>query len=113
MRQCYTSAKTGPMSDLKARLQEFILEAISNDYENFHGILEQVLNWSVDSGLVPSRSDVIEVLGRAIHDGYAQAFLLSTQAPHVQPVAFSLDRLDELWFRVSPKGKQVVADLEG
>jgi hypothetical protein len=92
-------------------LRDFVLEAVSNDYESFEQILEQVVRWSSDRGLSATRAEIIPILENAIRDGYVQAYILSAEQPHTQIVEFSLDRLDSLWFYVTPKGKQFVTEL--
>jgi hypothetical protein len=55
-----------------------------------------------------ARDAVAAALVHAIREGKAKAYLLSPQPPHSLAVEFSLDRIDELWFYVIPKGKQFV-----
>jgi hypothetical protein len=92
-------------------LDELVLEAASNDFESFQCILAQVTKWSDEKGLPTSRQEVLEALQRVIREGYALAYLLSPQEPHSQTVEFSLDRLDDFWFYVTPKGRELVINL--
>jgi hypothetical protein len=99
------------MSDLNLILYEFVLEAVANDYESFECILKQVMQWATGQVLNVAREEVAEALRRAIREGDVQAFLLSPQPPYSQTVEFSPDRLDDLWFYVTPKGKRLVAQF--
>ena|SRR5438105_1547127 len=92
-------------------LDDFVLEAMSNDYESFQCILDQVRKWSDEKGLSTSRGQVLEALQRVITQGYARSFSLSPHEPYCYPAEFSLDRLDELWFHVTPKGRELVINL--
>ena len=92
-------------------LDEFVLEAASNDFESFQCILDQVMRWSDEKGLRPSRQEVLEALQRVIRAGYALSYMLSPQEPHSQTVEFSPDRLDDFWFYVTPKGRDLVINL--
>ena len=100
------------MNDSRQMLHDLVLEAMANDYESFDCILDQVSPWATGRGVSVTRREVAEAVERAILDGCAQAYLLSPQPPHSQPVAFSSDRLDDLWFHVTPKGMQRVKELE-
>ena len=92
-------------------LDEFIVESASNDFESFQCILDQVMTWSEQKGIRPSRQEVLEALQRVIRDGYALPYRLSPQEPHFQIEEFSSDRLDDLWFYVTPKGRELVISL--
>ncbi len=91
--------------------RDFVLEAVSNDYESIDQILEQVVSWSNNQGLIPTHEDIVGILENTIKEGYVQAYLLSAEEPRIQVVEFSPDRLDRLWFYVTPKGKEIVAQL--
>jgi hypothetical protein len=92
-------------------LDEFVLEAMSNDYESFQCILQQVTKWSDEKTLPARRQEVLEALQRVIRQGYALPYLLSPQKPYSQAVEFSPDRLDDFWFHVTPEGRELVISL--
>jgi len=100
------------MTDATQALHDLVLEAMANGYESFECVLEQVLPWASQRGIKAARSDVAKGLEWAIREGYAKAYLLSAQPPHSQPVAFSRERLDDLWYYVTPNGMQRVEQLE-
>lgn len=84
------------------------MNVIADDYESFEIVWEHVLKWAAERGLAVQRDAVAETLERAIREGDARAYLLSPQPPHSQSVDFSLDRIEDLWFYVTPKGKQAI-----
>jgi hypothetical protein len=92
-------------------LDELVLEAASNDFESFQCILDQVTKWFDEKGLATSRQEVLDALQRMIREGYALAYLLSSQEPHSETVEFLPDRLDDFWFYVTPKGRELVINL--
>ena len=99
------------MKSRERLLDEFILEAASNDFESFQCILDQVTKWCDEKGLRTSRQKVLEALQRVIREGYALTYLLSPQEPHSQTVEFSPDYVDDFWFHVTPKGRELVISL--
>ncbi len=100
------------MKNRERSLDEFIIEAVANDYENFECIVGQVTKWTARTGLHTNRQELIDSLERAVREGYALAYLLSPREPHSQVVDFSRARIDELWFYVTPKGREFVKALQ-
>ena len=97
------------MSHNEQALYEIVLINMADDYESFEYLLEHAQKWSIESGIIVTRDAVAAALGRAIREGDAKAYLLSPQPPYSQAVEFSLDRIDGLWFYVTPKGKGIIA----
>jgi hypothetical protein len=97
------------MSDNEQALYENVLNEEADDYESFEYLLEHSQNWANERGESVTRDEVAAALVRAIREGDAKAYLLSPHPPHSQVAEFSLDRIDDLWFYVTPKGKQFVA----
>lgn len=87
-------------------LGECVLTAIADDYENFDKIFEQTKRVAELKKLAVSRRDVTMALEKAIADRTAEAYFLSAQPSECRKVAYSRDRLDELWFYVTKLGKQ-------
>jgi len=90
-------------------LYEVVLSNMADDYESFEYLLEHVQQWASEKGVSVTRDVVAEALGRSIRNGDAEAYILSPVPPHSQVVEFTIDRIDDLWFYVTPKGKQIVA----
>ena|ERR1700674_4643285 len=101
------------MDDLQNQLRGFVMEAVANDYESFACVLEMVSQWLAERDLQASRDVVAAALHRAINEGYVQAYVLWLHEPHSQVVEFSPDRLDDLWFYLTPSGKRLVDQLQG
>ena len=99
------------MDDFQHQLKGFVLEAVANDYESFASILEMVSQWLAKGELQASRVAIAAALNRAINEGYVQAYLLSPHEPHSKVVESSPDRLDDLWFYITPSGKRLVDQL--
>lgn len=92
------------MSTRQLTIDEHVLQAIADDYESFELIAEQVDKWMKEDNVPePSSCEVSDALGRLIHQGHAQAYVLPPTPPHVTPVEFSQDRLHELWYYATAK----------
>jgi hypothetical protein len=92
-------------------LLESVLEAVVNDYESFECIVEQTSEWAKKKGLAVTRAEITRALRQRIHEKYIQPYLLSSQPPYSQKVEFQPDRIGELWFYVTPKGKEFVTSF--
>jgi len=69
--QLASRASEGKMRAMKNRqrsLDEFIIEAVADDYENFEWIFEQVTKWTAGTGLHSNRQQLIDSLERAIRE---------------------------------------------
>ena len=77
------------------------MSEIADDYET----LDHIFDWLQDHyGLGTSRAELVDVIGKLIADGYAQAYRLSPQPPYSTPVAFSRTEPESLWFYLTPIG---------
>jgi hypothetical protein len=93
---------------LMEMLSEFCLRAISDDYENFAKVLTDVASWTKERGVKANSESILSALEALISDGYAQAYILSSDPPgNAKAVSYSRDRLEELWFYLTPNGKQL------
>ncbi len=92
-------------------LQSLVITAMANDYEDFEMILHETLNWAPQKGLTVAREEVIEALEQLIEDGYAQAWVLSPTSP-AEVVPYSRENLDNLYFYVTPRGRELVHKYE-
>ena len=96
------------MKDLHQIITEYALRAISDDYEDFERVLKDVSGWTAERGITVDRQAVVKALEGLISDGCAQAYLLSAKA---EPVDYSADRVDEVWFYVTSKGKELAGQF--
>jgi len=98
---------------MEASIRNYVLSAIANDYEEFEMVFGEVAKWAEEDGKIGvAREEIIGELERLINEGYAQAYLLSPQDPHAEPVTFSADNIGDLWFYVTPKGKRLVNEFQ-
>jgi hypothetical protein len=99
----------------KQRAFQLVINALADGYQNFKGILQLVKICSAESGREPrmTSGEVNEALRKAIREGYIQSYHLSPHPPHSQAVPFSADRLDELWFSLTPKGRRLLTSFGG
>ena len=84
------------------------MTAISDDNEDIETVRRYVQKFhetTISSG------QASRALGELVQDGLAQAYLLSPQPPHATKVGFDPNRIDELWFYVTPEGKKFVQEL--
>ena len=101
------------MGNSDQTIREYTLRAISDDYEEFERICQDVTGWASECGLAADRSAILRALEALLTEGYAQAYLLSTNpAIKPQPVSYSASNLDELWFYVTSKGMQRAKQLQ-
>jgi hypothetical protein len=99
------------MSGRAEMLRQFILEAMANDYESFECIEEQVKKWMKNEQTGVTKQELALTLETLITEGYARAYILSPVPPHSKFEKFSLERLDELWYHLTTRGKQLVKAL--
>ena len=88
--------------------EELVLRAVSDDYECLQQIIADVEDWSDAQEIVCDRGVVVGALEGLIRDGHVKAYLLSSSPPgKAEAVNYTADRLDDLWFYVSPNGKKL------
>ncbi len=88
------------------------MNSIADDYEDFDRILDEVTGWAGSRGLRLTRNEVADALERAVITGRAQAYALSTVPPHATPVSFTTEKLGELYFLLTPEGREGLKNLE-
>src|SRR5713226_8176853 len=75
---------------MKTSIRNFVLRAIADDYEDFEMVFSEATKWASEDGRIRvTREEVIRGLEKLIEEGYAKAYLLSSQPPHAKPVPFS------------------------
>lgn len=94
-------------------IKEYVLRAISDDYEEFERIFEDASGWAANRGIKANPENVVEALGQLISEGYARAYTFGTsRSRKPEPAEYSADSVDSLWFYVTPKGKQLARQLQ-
>ena len=92
-------------------LSEYVLRAISDDCEEFDRIRNEVTTWAAERGIVFDHEELVHALEGLLTDGYAQAYWLEASPGNVRSANYSRDRLEALWFYVTPKGKELGQEL--
>jgi hypothetical protein len=100
------------MKDLNELLKEYVLRSVADDYEEFERILAEVTGWAAARGITVDPQGVLRALDELISEGYAQAYLLASTPPYSTPVEHSAERVDDRWFYVTPRGKQLATQLQ-
>lgn len=92
--------------------RDLVIHGTANLYESFDSLFEQVEQWAREDNLTMTRDQVVEGLRQAVSEGYVQPYILSSHPPHSTPVPSFADRLGDLYFYVTAKGKQLVLQQE-
>jgi hypothetical protein len=93
-------------------VEALVLNSIADDYEDFDRVFDEVTEWAGFRGLQLTRNEVADALERAVNTGRAQAFALSTVPPCSTPVSFTTEKLDQLYFLLTPEGRKNFRNLE-
>ncbi len=100
------------MKSLSQLLKEYVVRAVSDDYEEFERVSADVTGWAAERGIAVDRQGILKGLEDAISEGYAQAYVLSTKPPYATPAEYSPAQAGDLWFYVTPRGKQLAYELQ-
>lgn len=97
--------QTKEISSLK--LQEMILGAVADDYENFNIIFAEVSKWIKNSDWATVDIDRVERdLKESIFLGDVQAFEYSENSNRYIQVEGELSQIQDLWFYITEQGKR-------
>jgi hypothetical protein len=99
------------MSDKAFFLRDCLIIIAADDYENFELIFNQASRLGASKGFVIKERDVAEALAKAIKDGLLEAYDLSPHPPHCTRVEYSDSQLADLWYYVTPRGKELVRSI--
>lgn len=95
---------------MDAETRHALLSEISDDYESVETIDGSLRFHGLDS--LVTHEEIAEALKQLIEEGLAQAYQLSPHPPHTQQVDFDAKLVEQLWFYVTPKGKEIVKTLD-
>lgn len=85
-----------------------ILGDVADDYEEFHHILKNVTQEAAERGISLVRKQVFDELEDLVSQGYILAYVyLPQQNVFAVTADYSPERIDDLWFYITPKGLQV------
>jgi hypothetical protein len=87
-------------------LRDCVVAVASDDYESFEIIFQQARSLAATKGIKVTKAEVAKTIERAISDGLAEAYMLSSHKPHSVKVQYSSEKLHELWFYVTTQGKK-------
>ena len=93
------------MRDKYAFLKDCVITTASDDYESFERIFDDTKRIASSRGMSVDADEVAGALRMAVEEGLLEAFDLSPNPPHSIKVEYSADRLRELWYHVTPRGK--------
>jgi hypothetical protein len=105
-RRAETKQASAILTQDKQSLKNAILDVISDDYESLEHIIESLRPYSHTPDVPPNEAEIIGALASLVGEGYAATYLLSPQPPHAAAAPFSHERIRELWFYVTSKGRQ-------
>ena len=91
--------------DRPSFVRECVKTSISDDYENFNRIVDDVCLWAGSAGIEADTEEIRVALESLIAEGDAEAYILSAKPSKSERVTYSRDMLAKLWFYVTPKGK--------
>ncbi len=97
---------------MKVAIAYYVLSAISNDYESYGMVLDEVAKWAREDGISVSRKDILQSLGLLIAKGYAKAYVKLPGSRDPEPVDFSIADASNFYFFVTATGKRLVRDLD-
>ncbi|MCI0639137.1 MAG: hypothetical protein L0Y70_08680, partial [Gemmataceae bacterium] len=93
-------------------IREYVIRAMADSDEDFATIVTEVTQWASKKGMAVDRQTILKKLGEVIKEGYGQALAVSPERPNIaEPTEFSPERVDDLWFYVTPKGKKLLDQL--
>jgi hypothetical protein len=94
-----------------ATLQNLVLNAFADDFEDFEMIIHEVTQWAAEKGLTFSQDEIAEALEQSIRSGYAKAYVLSPTLPG-RIADFSRENINEFYFCLTPEGLRILSTIE-
>ncbi len=94
------------MRDESDFLKNWVINEVSDDYENFEMVLKWTKRRAVSKRIKASETEVVKALERAISEGFVSAYVLSPFPPHSRKVEYTADQLYALWYYATPIGKR-------
>ena len=99
------------MRDPNQTLKEDVLGAISNDFENLESIVDHLNYFAPEYGGAVDPQRIVNALGELVSERHARAYVF-TGKRSPEPTTYSPQRVRELWFYVTPEGKQLAKRLQ-
>ena len=93
-------------------LKNLVLRAVADDYESLEKISEDIYLWASERSLKVGPRGILNALKDLIGEDYVRSYFLSAGPPgSAEMVSFDENKLHDLWFYVTPRGKKRVEDL--
>jgi hypothetical protein len=92
------------MTDMD-RLERFIVDVVSADYENYGTISKEVFDWATEESINCSDTLVSDALESAVSHGYVTPFKYSRARESFEPTSLTAPPYDALYFRATTKGR--------
>ena len=92
-----------------SHLKDCVVINVADDYEEFERIWKG--NKRLRKGMRVTRVELASALETVIADGLVQAYVLSPHPPHSTKVKYDPERLDELWYYVTPAGNKEASEI--
>jgi hypothetical protein len=86
-------------------LQNYVVNVVANDYENYDLVSKEVLDWATKERADANPDTIREALAAVVQDGFVDCYRYSQANGSYERAEFSASKLSELWFYVSSKGK--------
>jgi hypothetical protein len=97
-----------PVSDTDRVIKNLIMGDVADDYEEFEHVLKNVTASAADRGISVDRQVVFDKLKELVKEGRVRAYVyLTKQQSFAETAECSADRIDDLWFYITPKGLEV------
>jgi len=90
-----------------AFIKDCIITIISDDFESFEIITTQIKPLLLSKGMIATEEEVASILETVIGEGFAEAYVLSSREPHSTRAVYSPERIRELWYYATKKGKTI------
>lgn len=90
-------------------LQDYVVNVVANDYENYELIEKEVLEWAGRERVPATPNAVRGALVAVVKTGLVDSYRFSAASRSYEKAEFDLAKASDLWFYVSAKGKQYLS----
>jgi hypothetical protein len=96
----------------ESKRRMYVASAIADDYEQLQQVVTDTRRWAAEDGIAPFTSEeLLSEIGDLIRGGYASAYLLSPEAPHVVPVGKDYQGWNDVWYLLTSNGQALLNKL--
>jgi aryl-alcohol dehydrogenase-like predicted oxidoreductase len=94
--------------DESGLIRNMVMDAITNDYEDFTTIVREVRNWATEGGLQVEIGEVADALMGLIDTGLAKAYRLSSSSQTELEGRPDADALEDYYYLLTSEGRAAV-----